>query len=121
MIGRLGTILKWAILLPILIAIVLFAAANDQTVTVHLNPLSADDAVLRVDLALYQVGFLAFFAGALIGGFVTWRGQRKHRQRARDRQHEAVMWRSRAKSSERRMEAAQPAAASGLLPRPERG
>ena len=58
MLRTLGTILKWAILLPVLLAVVLLAVANDQTVTVHLNPFDKADPVLKVELALYQIAFL---------------------------------------------------------------
>ena len=120
MLGTLGTILKWAILLPVLMAIVLLAVANDQTVTIHLNPFDSADPVLRVDLALYQAAFILFVLGALVGALIVWRGQWKHRRRARERQHEAALWQARAERSERQTSAA-PAASAGLLPRPERG
>lgn len=135
MVGTLGTILKWVILLPVLIAVVLLAVANDHSVTVHLNPFNAEDTVLSVDLALYQVGFLLFAAGALVGGLVVWSSQRKHRRRARQGRSEAASWRARAERSEqgqgqpqpqtqtqvRPQSQAQPAPAAGFLPRPERG
>jgi uncharacterized integral membrane protein len=121
LLGTLGTILKWAILLPVLIAVVLLAVANDQTVTVHLNPFATDDPVLRVDLALYQLAFLLVALGALVGGLVAWRGQLKHRRRARDRRQEAALWQARAERSERRDAEAPPAESAGFLPRPERG
>jgi hypothetical protein len=117
----LGLILKWAILLPVLIAVVLLAVANDHTVTVRLNPFDTSDPVLRLDLALYQIAFLLFALGALVGGLVAWRGQRKHRLRARDRQQDAAQWQARAERSERRNAAPTTPEASGFLPRPERG
>jgi uncharacterized integral membrane protein len=119
--ATLGTILKWVILLPILAAVVLLAVANDQTVTVHLNPFDTADPVLRVDLPLYQVGFILFVLGTLVGGLVAWRGQRKHRRRARQQRQEAALWQARAEWSERQQSEAAPSAASALLPHPERG
>lgn len=121
MLGTLGTVLKWAILLPLLIAVVLLAVANDQTVVVHLNPFDSDDPVLRVELALYQVGFVLFVLGVLFGALVVWRGQRKHRRRARDLGRDAALWQARAEWSERRKDEAGPSESAGLLPRPERG
>ncbi len=121
MLRTLGIILKWAILLPILVAVVLLAVANDQTVTVRLNPFDTDDPVLRIDLALYQVGFVVFVAGALVGWLVSWRGHRRSRRRARDRRQETELWQARAEWSERRQAEAGPADAAGFLPRPERG
>jgi hypothetical protein len=122
-ISKLGTILKWVILLPVLIAIVLLAVANDQRVPVHLNPFNTEDPVLRLDLALYQVGFILFVLGVLAGAAVAWSGQRKYRQRARDRREEANLWQARAQWSERQQaeERPPPSRATGFLPRPERG
>ena len=59
--ARVGAVLKWIILLPVLVAVLMLAVANDQTVTVHLNPFDPADTVLKVDLALYQ-GFMDEYA-----------------------------------------------------------
>lgn len=120
MLRSLATILKWLILLPVLVAVVLLAVANDQDVTVHLNPFDAGDPVLRLDLALYQVAFVVFVAGALTGGLVAWSNQRKYRRRARERRGEAALWQARADWTEERK--VPPASrTSAFLPRPERG
>ena len=119
MLSTLGTILKWVILLPVLLAVVLLAVANDQTVTLHLNPFDKADPVLKVDLALYQVGFLVFILGVLIGGFVVWSSAaRRRRRRVRE---DAVLWQARAEWSEQRRSAPDTSGASAFLPRPERG
>jgi uncharacterized integral membrane protein len=120
LLATLGTILKWVILIPILVVVVLLAVANDQTVTVHLNPFDTDDPVLRVDLPLYQVAFILFVLGTLVGGLVAWRGWRKHRKRARDRRHETALWQARTEWSEQRKAEPGPSEASAFLPRPER-
>ncbi len=121
MFGTLGTILRWLILIPVLLAVVLLAIANDQAVTVHLNPFDTSDPVLRVDLALYQLIFIVFVLGALIGALVAWTGQRTHRRRARRGREEAAFWQARAERADRREAEARPAQAAGFLPRPERG
>ena len=119
---KLWLILKWAILLPVLLGIVLLAVANVQSVPVHLNPFSPDDPVLTFNLALYQVAFLLFLIGALVGGIAAWSGQRKYRRRAHDRREEAALWQTRAETSERRYsDTRPPSPAAGFLPRPERG
>ena len=88
----------------------------------HLNPFQPGDPVLTFELALYQIAFLLFVLGALIGALVAWSGQRKYRTRARHRRHEAQFWQSRAEHSERRQEEArQTSRAAAFLPRPERG
>lgn len=125
MLSKLGLLLKLLILLPILIAVVLLAVANDQTVTLHLNPFAVDDPVLRLDLPLYQLGFALFVLGAVVGGLVNWASQRKHHRRTRHRRDEAQAWQSRPESPSRDNGSAQdrgsPSRAVAFLPRPERG
>jgi hypothetical protein len=116
--GTLATMLKWVILLPVLLAVVLLAVANDQSVTVHLNPFDKNDPVLRIDLALYQLAFILFASGALLGGLIVWIGQRKYRRQAHIRLTEAASWQARA---ERRPAQPEPSQAAAFLPRPERG
>jgi hypothetical protein len=116
----LGALLKWIVLLPVAVVAVLLAVANDQPVTVHLNPFDTADPVLRVELALYQFAFVLFALGALVGAAIAWGGQARHRRRARERERDAALWQARAERSERRTEAP-PAPAAGSLPRPERG
>ena len=120
MLRTLGTIVKWVILLPILLAVVLLAVANDQTVTVHLNPFDKSDPVLKVDLALYQIGFLVFVIGVLFGGVIVWSRQRKY-QRLRARREDAALWQARAEWSGNRRAGPSASQASAFLPRPERG
>ncbi|MCF1505068.1 lipopolysaccharide assembly protein LapA domain-containing protein [Afifella sp. H1R] len=98
---QLAWLIKWIILLPILVVIALLAVANDQTVALRLNPFDADDPVLRVELALYQVAFAAFALGAICGGIVMWNGQRKYRRQAREKRHEAAALQARADKAER--------------------
>lgn len=122
MLGKLGLILKWVILLPVLLLVVLLAVANVQSVPIHLNPFNTEDPVLTADLALYQVAFIVFVLGALVGAAIAWSGQGKHRRRARRESEEAALWHSRAVRSEERQAAARPPSpVAGFLPRPERG
>jgi uncharacterized integral membrane protein len=106
---RFGTILKWIILVPVLVVVVLIAVANGQLVTVHFNPFSPDDPFLRADLPLYQLGFLIFVLGALVGGLAAWASQLKYRRRLR-------MQRDERPASRPRDASALPPA--GYLPRP---
>jgi hypothetical protein len=76
--------------------------------------------VLRADLPLYQLGFILFVLGALVGGLVAWGGQRKYRRRAHRRSDDAVLWRARADPSERRDAEQRPPSAVAFLPRPGR-
>jgi hypothetical protein len=113
--GTLSTILKWAILLPVFAAIVLLAIANDQNVTVNLNPFDKSDPLLRVVLPLYQLGFLIFVVGVLLGGLIAWGGQLRRRRRLREEQ--SALWQTRADLSEQRR-GVRPAETSLVLPRP---
>lgn len=119
MFRTLGAIVKWAILLPILAAIALLAIANDQSVTVNLNPFDKGDAVLRVALPLYQLAFLLFVVGVLFGGVIAWASQGKQRRRLR--QDQAALSQARSEWSEQRRRDARPSEAAAFLPRPERG
>ncbi|HEX2256939.1 MAG TPA: lipopolysaccharide assembly protein LapA domain-containing protein [Afifellaceae bacterium] len=110
MVGRLATILKWLVLLPVLAVVALLAVANDHPIVVNFNPFEPDDPVMRLELALYQIAFAIFVLGALFGAFVTWKSQLSHRRRAARR-------REAARREDRRAEAAA-APHSGLLAGP---
>ena len=99
MLGLIGTALKWLILLPILAVLALLAVANDHMVHLSFNPFDPADEILRVELAMYQVAFLAFVLGALVAAAVVWSGQRKYRRRARSRETELALLRDRAQRS----------------------
>jgi uncharacterized integral membrane protein len=120
MLVTLSTILKWAILLPVFLVIVLLAVANDQMVTLHLNPFDAADRALSADLALYQLGFIMFVLGPLAGGLVVWVGQRKYRRQARRTRAETARWQAREEWTAA-PRPSEPQAGAALLPRPERG
>jgi hypothetical protein len=121
LIGRLATVLKWIILLPVLVAALLLAVANTQTIDLHLNPFDSGDPVLTKHLALYQLAFVVFVAGALIGGLIVWLNQHKYRRRARLVGEDLAQRPARAERGERHDEAAGGAAIAAYLPKPERG
>ena len=98
---RLGAALKWLVLLPVFAIVVLLAVANDQTVTVSLNPFDSTDTVLSMDIPLYQLGFGLFAVGVLCGGFVMWNSQRKYRKKAKQKGYDAAKWQNRAERAER--------------------
>ena len=100
MLETLGAILKWLILLPILAIVAMIGVANDQLVTMRLNPFEPEDAALSIQMALYMFAFLAFVLGALAGALAMWNGQRKWRRRAREKREEAALWQGRARIAE---------------------
>jgi uncharacterized integral membrane protein len=101
LIQRLGALLKWLLLLPVFIIVVLFAVANDDAVRVALNPFDSDDAAMAIHLPLYQLGFALFALGVICGGFVVWNSQRKYRRQAREKGYDAAAWRNRAEQAEK--------------------
>lgn len=98
---KLGRLLKWLILVPVLLVVALLSVANDHRVMLHFNPLEPADSALQIDLALYQFGFAAFIVGALVGAFIVWNSQRKYRRKARDNRYEAARWQAKAEQAER--------------------
>jgi hypothetical protein len=117
----LATLLKWLILLPILAAILLIAVANGEDVTVHLNPFDGDDPVLRAILPLYQLAFILFALGVLVGGLVAWASGLRRRRRERTRGD--APYPSRAHGAPGRTPNTSPVAAdvAGFLPGPRHG
>ena len=99
--SKFGRLLKWLVLVPVLAVVALLSVANDHRVTLYLNPLEPADPAQQIDLALYQIGFAAFVAGALVGAFVVWNSQRKYRRKARDNRYEAARWQAKAEQAER--------------------
>ena len=108
--SKLGRALKWLVLVPVLLVVALLSVANDHRITLSFNPLAPADPALQIDLALYQFGFAAFIAGALVGAFIVWNSQRKYRRKARDNHYEAARWQAKAEQAER------PKAKVGPLP-----
>jgi uncharacterized integral membrane protein len=119
--GKLGLILKWAILLPVVLAVLLLAVANDQSVPVHLNPFNAADPVLRAELPLYQLAFIIFILGTLAGAVTAWSGQRKYRRRVKQQREQVLLWQGRAQEAAPVGRPDPHSAAAAFLPRPGRG
>ncbi len=99
--SKLGRLVKWLILVPVLAVVALLSVANDHLVTLNFNPLEPADQAMQIDLALYQIGFAAFVAGALVGAFIVWNNQRKYRRKARNSRYEAARWQAKVEQAER--------------------
>ena len=76
-------LLKLLIAIPALLAIVLFAVANRQTIRVSLDPFSREAPAAFVDLPLFAVAIIALMLGVLLGGIATWFAQGSHRKAER--------------------------------------
>lgn len=71
------------ILLPIALAIVLFAVANRAAVPVAFDPLAAQPPLFSVALPLYLMLLVVLIAGVVVGGIAAWVRQSRWRRRAR--------------------------------------
>lgn len=89
---------KALVLIPIVLALVVFAVANRHGVQVSLDPLSREAPLLAFELPLYLVAFLALALGIVIGGVASWLSQGKHRKAKRFFRREAERLRSEAET-----------------------
>jgi len=71
------------IVIPLALAIIAFAVANRQSVTLSFDPLSSTNPAYSATLPLFAVIFMVLILGVLIGGVAAWIGQTKWRRAAR--------------------------------------
>ena len=71
------------IVIPLALAIIAFAVANRQSVTLSFDPLSSTNPAYSATLPLFAVVFMVLILGVLIGGVAAWIGQTKWRRAAR--------------------------------------
>jgi uncharacterized integral membrane protein len=76
-------ILTALILVPITLAIVLFAVANRAPVTIAFDPFAADPPMFSFAMPLFLLLLLVLIAGVILGGVSAWMGQSHWRRRAR--------------------------------------
>jgi uncharacterized integral membrane protein len=74
--------LKWIVLAPLAVVLLVFALHNRQHVTVSFDPFGNSPA-LAVPLPLFVALGLAAMIGVFVGGIATWFGQARHRRAAR--------------------------------------
>jgi uncharacterized integral membrane protein len=75
--------LKAVFLLPVTLAIVLFAVANRGPVRVSFDPFSREAPSMWLDAPLFAVVLAAIALGVVVGGIAAWLVQGKHRQAER--------------------------------------
>jgi uncharacterized integral membrane protein len=80
MIRKIVTLL---VLVPVTLAIVLFAVSNRAPVTVAFDPLAAQPPMLAFALPLFLLLLVVLIAGVIVGGIAAWLRQRRWRRRAR--------------------------------------
>src|SRR5215475_5176559 len=76
-------IVSLVIVVPLAVAIIAFAVANRQPVTVSFDPFSSTSPAYAATLPLFAVIFMVLILGVLIGGIAAWAGQTKWRRAAR--------------------------------------
>jgi uncharacterized integral membrane protein len=76
-------IVIWLVLVPLAIAILMFAVANRQLVTISFDPFAANEPAAAVTLPLFVVVFALILIGVLIGGVAAWLRQSHYRRAAR--------------------------------------
>ncbi len=82
--------LKFIVIVPIALLLLMFAFANRQVITVSFDPFEAGDVpafVLKGPLFLVLI--LAVALGVICGGVATWFAQGKHRRAERAHRAEA--------------------------------
>ena len=90
------------VLAPVAVAIVMFAVANREVVTISFDPFDAAHPALSLKSPLYLVIFALVGVGVLVGGASAWLRQHKWRARARRAEAEARELRGRLNAAEPR-------------------
>lgn len=76
-------VLKWLVLVPVGVILLVFAIANREPVRVVVDPLPGQYSLFEITAPLFIVLFLAAGLGVLAGGIATWFAQGRHRRAAR--------------------------------------
>lgn len=78
------TFLKWLVLAPVLVIVLVFAVVNRGEVTISFDPFGSLSSGLSLTMPLFLALFLAAMVGVLLGGVATWIEQARHRRSERD-------------------------------------
>lgn len=100
-------LIKYLILIPLGIIVVVLSIANRGAVTVSLNPFAdaaagTDLAVLSYSIPLYLLLFGFLLLGVVLGGLGSWFSQGKWRRKARENEHQASRQKHRAEEAEQK-------------------
>ncbi len=80
---RFRKIVTALVLVPLAIALIVFAVANREIVTVSLDPFDPAQPALSVRMPLFVLIFVFLIAGVVLGGFAAWLRQGRHRRASR--------------------------------------
>ena len=86
-------IVGWVILVPLCLALIVFALANRHFVAVNFNPFTAVDTATTpgYGVPMFIVLYVVLLIGVLLGGIATWFAQGQHRRREKHWRREAHM------------------------------
>jgi uncharacterized integral membrane protein len=75
-------IVGWIVLVPLSLALIVFALANPQLVPLRFNPFAASGAALPngTEVPLFLVLYAVLLLGVVLGGVATWFAQGQHRR-----------------------------------------
>ena len=84
-------IVGWVVLVPLCLAMIVFALANRQLVVVNFNPFVPSVALETpgAGVPLFLVLFTVLLFGVVLGGIATWFAQGHHRRDERTYRREA--------------------------------
>jgi uncharacterized integral membrane protein len=99
-------IFRALILLPIALAIVMFAVGNRAPVTIALDPLASEPPMFAVVVPLFLLVLVTLIVGVIIGGISAWLGQSRWRRRARRLSAELKTSRAESEKLRRQVDAA---------------
>jgi uncharacterized integral membrane protein len=105
--------LKFLLLAPIALLLVLFGVANRQDVTLLLDPFARGGDALAITLPLFVFFFAVLAVGIVIGYVASWFAQGKHRKAERQLKREC----DRLSGECDRLKAELPATTTALLSR----
>lgn len=80
---RLRKIAIALVVVPLAIALIVFAVANREIVTVSLDPFDSAQPAWSVRMPLFVMIFVFLMSGVLLGGFAAWLRQGRHRRASR--------------------------------------
>ena len=76
-------IVRVLILVPLALAIAMFAVANRAPVPIAFDPLGREPPMFTASVPLYLALLAVLILGVIVGGIAAWSAQRKWRRRAR--------------------------------------
>src|SRR5450432_1899639 len=92
-------LLKFIVVAPIAVVLLVFAVANRHLVTISFDPFSGGDIPnFAITAPLFLILILAIMIGVLAGGAATWLAQGKYRRAARASRAEVERLRSEAQA-----------------------